>query len=655
MVSAIDRITEGLDEEQVVGIPDVGCFEDFLRKHARVLDKSGESMPYTFEGRECLIFVARLIDLILGSHTGKCLPDAVVAICGGAQFGKTIIVLLLMAYLTSKEFRNVGIYLPDDDLVEGIVDGKLRPEVIDLHSWYADMIQLAKDTAASGKAVNRKGAVAVSDGKRAAMAMIRGMGKIPTSFSMDVVMEDEKDDIDPKKSKYLSGRTASKELRLRISIGTQRFHGMGQNKEFTNGTQDVLIFRNHKTGAAWNLEENWPQICRMQMGAEPSPEDPKLTNEADFKRDGDHVAEYSPDALYYVADLEDGTPLDRSKPDVDRRRADREKLRRFSIRIPQIACAALSLQQAVSRWVAAVSDPESMEVFRCEVLADPSNAAQAITPQIIERAQGVEPFDLSLKAEHPVFAGVDTGDRCWFTAIEDESPKRQRVVWAERIAGDNLLSRCIALSKKLKVDCLFVDAGPLRDTARHIVYALNGLDDEPIVQDDNPEKAYIRFSSGLVWNGPAGRWENLKAATVEFTLKPGSGVKHKLGKTDEGKLYPVVQASRDDTISGVINDLLTEADGVIEVIDGELRDEPKLLLPRKRPGAPAAVEDLENHILAGSKKDEDGKFVDKCENHYLLGLGYGRLARTIGTKNVSRPSHVAAVTSASPSSSRKDW
>ena len=634
----LEQMSERMEHgDRTHGAPKVDSFYDYLLHHARVKARSGSSVPYTFKGREALVFAAQRIDEILGSHTGKPLEDATLAICGGAQFGKTILVLQLVAYLTGIEFRNVGVYLPDDDLVQGIVDGKLRPEVIDIHPWFAEMLSLGKTVNESGKAVNRKGAFMVSDGKQSALGMIRGMGKIPTSFSMDATIQDERDDIDPNKSKYLSGRTASTDLRMGISIGTQRYHGLGQNKEFTDGTQEVIVFRNPKTGALINLEETFPQCLRMQVGSTPSVQDPCLSLEGDFKSGGKLVADYDPEATYYFADPEDGTPLDRSQPEREIRRPDRIKLRRFSIRYPQICFEAMSVHQCVSRWQDAVRDPEMMVVFRCEVLADPSNTNQSITPQIIERSRSVEPFDMSLRAEHPVFAGVDTGDRCWFTAMEDVSATRQRMIWAERISGDNLLARTVSLANTLNVSCLFVDAGPLRDTARAIVYALNGLDEEPIAQIDKAESAYIRFRSGLVWNGPAGRWENLKAATVEFTQKPGSGVKHKLGKTDEGKLYPVIQASRDDSISGVINDLLTAEDGVVEVLDGKLRTEPKLLLPRKQPGAPIAVEDLANHILAGSKREQDGSFVDKCENHYLLSAGYGRLARMVGGRAISQP------------------
>lgn len=354
------------------------------------------------------------------------------------------------------------------------------------------------------------------------------------------------------------------------------------------------------------------------------------------------VAEYDPEGVFYLADPEDGTPLDRTAPEVDVRRPDRERLRKFSVRIPQLAIAAVSLQQIVNRWQAAIRDPEMMTVFRCEVLADPQSTRQALTPALIARARTVHPFDMALQADKPVFAGLDTGDRCWFVGAENESAHRQRIIWAERIAADNLLARTVALVNTLGVQCLFVDAGPLRDTSRAIVFALNGLDGEGPTDFDAPERAYIRFTNGLIWNGPAGRWENLRAAAVEFTLKPGSGLRHKLGRTDEGRLYPVISASREDTIGGVINDLLTAQEGVVELIDKKLRTEPRLLLPRYVQGSPAAVEDLANHFLAGSKRTEDGGFVDKIENHYLLAAGYARMARMLGGVDTARGNSVVA-------------
>jgi hypothetical protein len=177
-------------KERESGPPEIRSFAEFLEKHAQV--KSGPGyVPYHFAGREALREIVARLDLILASGE----PDASLAICGGAQFGKTVLLLNLLAYLVAVQFRNVGYYLPDDDLVQGLVDGKLRPDVLDQIPWLSRLIAVGKTLAPSGRAVNRKGAFLCTDGKRTALAFMRGLGKIPTSFSMDVVIQDEKDDL----------------------------------------------------------------------------------------------------------------------------------------------------------------------------------------------------------------------------------------------------------------------------------------------------------------------------------------------------------------------------------------------------------------------------------------------------------------------------
>lgn len=242
MTKIIDRLSTRLDDAGKPKTPKVGSFVDFLENHAKAKTPGGSYVNYSFKGREALQFCAEIFDHVLGSHTGKPIADATVDICGGAQFGKTILGLNFGAYVTTCPFLNWGYYLPDDDLVEGIVDSKLRPDVIEQIEWIGALMTVGKSESKTGRVVNRKGAFMVTDGERKAFGMIRGMGKIPTSFSMDVAMEDEKDDIDAKRSKYLTGRMTSSDLRLRSSIGTQRVHGAGQNKQLENGSKHVFVF-----------------------------------------------------------------------------------------------------------------------------------------------------------------------------------------------------------------------------------------------------------------------------------------------------------------------------------------------------------------------------------------------------------------------------
>lgn len=647
--------------------PRVSSFREFLARHARVRLGEGRFGPYTFAGREALRGIVDTIDEVLGSNSGRPLADASIDICGGAQFGKTILALNLGAYLTGVLFRNWGYYLPDDDLVEGIVDGKFRPDVIDQIEWLAESITLGKTLTRSGRAAHRKGAFMVVWDGRVGLGMIRGMGKIPTSFSMDVVMEDEKDDIDPRRSKYLRGRMTSSDLRLKMSIGTQRLHGAGQHKQFLDGSQHVMMLADGR-GRRLNPEEHWPQICRLAVTGVPRPDDPMLTWEGDFKPPGRlkpiHSSAapsnspppgpagsypYRPDALYYLANPEDGAPLDRRQAAWEARRPERMTQRRWSFRVSQLGIAAIGLGQLVSAWQEAIADAEDMAVFCCDRLALPKSPAQMLTPKILERARGLEEFEMGLSlAEHCAgYGGLDTGDRCWLFVREIQSAAIKRARYVEQIAAGNVVSRAAALFHLLRLEALFVDARPLINEARTLCFLLNGVQGIAWPRLAHPESALIELPGGLAWDGPSGRWRNLRCAVVEFTLKPGQGIRHKLGQCDEQgqtRFYPIIQCCRFDAIDRVVNEFLTAEENVVQVIEGRLRAEPVMRLPRKAAGRPSLLDTLEAHLITGSQRQKDtggalGDYVDGVENHLLLADAYSALAEAVSAG--SRPSPFA--------------
>lgn len=643
MSKAIDRLSGKLDSGSRANAPKAKSLVEFLEKHARVKLSGGDYGRYTFEGRHVLRHIAERFDHILGSHTGKPLEDAKFDICGGAQWGKTIFALNFGIYLTSCKFYNWGYYLPDDDLVQGIVDTKLRPDVIEQIDGLPGMMQMGVGEGKNGKkVVNRKGAFMVTDGTRKAFAMIRGMGKIPTSFSMDCAMEDEKDDIPEKNAKFLSGRMTASLLRLSSSIGTQRKYGKGQHKQFEDGTQEVQMFRVPGEDRLVNIEENWPQVCRLAVDGVPKPTDPQLTFAGNFKDADGQVWDYDPTGHFYVADPETGKELDRDAPLFVERRPERAKLRRWSIRVAQVAVAAISLQQPVSRWQDAVRDPDLMSVFYCDVLALPKNASQSLTPEVITRSRNVEaPFDLSLslRAGCKSFAGVDTGNRCWFFAREVESEFVKRSLWAEQIPLGDLVRRTVHLAKLLNIGCVLVDAHPAVDQARAITYALNYLEDITWPTAKDPENERIYFPGGLVWDGKLGRWENLRAAVVQFTKKSGAGITQTIGIDEEAgrtKFYPIIQCNRFDLINRVVNEFLTPKEEIIRVHKGKLIEEPVMRLCRAVTGAPAIVDIMAGHFVTGSDKDDKGDFVDHCENHLLLANGYSALAEMMGAGNATR-------------------
>jgi len=643
MKGALNRLIAKADEQSKakVEVPSIGSFRQFLLEHAQVKTPGGEYVSWSLEGREAMAEIVDTFDLVLGSHTGAPLPDASIDLCGGAQFGKTILALNFGVYATCARFYNWGYYLPDDDLVDGIVDTKLRPDVVEQIDWLGPMMQVGKTEDKRGRSVNRKGAFQVSDGKRKAFGMIRGMGKIPTSFSMDVAMEDEKDDINAKRSKYLTGRLTASNLRLRSSIGTQRMHGAGQQKQWEDGSQGICLFAVGE-GKRINLEENWPAVCRLAVDGAPKPSDPKLTQAGDFRDDNDNRWAYKPGAAYYLADPDTGAVIDRRAPEWKYLRPDRIALRKWSFRISQLAIGAIDLNQLVSRWQDAVKDPDMMIVFSCDVLALPRNTEQAITPEIITRAKTVEePYDLSLapKAGAGRFGGLDTGNRCWFVSREVDSEAIKRIRWAEQIPLSQLVDRTFALFHRLKLDFLAIDARPAVNEARTLCYKLNNL--EGITWPSIPgkvEDAYVAFPGGLIWNGPLKRWENLRCAVVEFTRPQGGGILHKIDR-DEEKFFPVIQCNRFESIDRAVREFLTPAENVMRVVGGEVLKDPVMRLPQRVAGTPPIVETLEAHLITGSKREvgsngEAGDYVDGCENHLTLAAAYSALAELTGGRSL---------------------
>ena len=614
-LASLSEIRHGIDHATApkVVTPVVSSFREFLEKHARVKTPDGSYVPYTFAGREALQFVVGIIDQVLGSCTGvapvidysgrtggtpvqqgRPISDARLTATGSAQWGKTILELNFLAYAAGLQFRSVGLFLPDEDLVEGIVDSKLRPDVLDQQPWLNSLITLGKAENASGKTVNRKGLFTCTDGRRKSHGMIHGMQKIPTTFSFDIVIEDEKDDIPPTMSRYLTARMTASDLRFRLSIGTQRYAGAGQNKTFEEGTMHLGYFTCRACGHQQNPEDNWPAICRLAVDGEPKMDDPQLQLEGNFRqsepqrhrdhRDSapseslwlDRVFDYSPDGNFYLACVRCGAELNRHAPEFIPQHPEREKLHHWSVRISQLLVAAIAPKQIVADWCHnAVEDPDAMKTFYVDRLGLPRSSSQQLDQKILDRARSLESFDLRLTRTGgtPVqlFAGLDTGDRCWLTVREIESKTIKRITWMEQLSAERVRTRVPQVFELMGVTALFVDAGPLRDLARDLCFLLNGLMNFRPSPIADPERAVIRFPGSLVWDGKHERWSGLRCAAVEFTLKEGKGVVHKLGITQDGLFYPVIACNRDETIERVVNELLTAGENVIEVIDGKLR------------------------------------------------------------------------------------
>ena len=720
--SVVGRVARKLERKRRENQPpQIDSFADFLEHHAQVKSGSGY-MPYHFAGREALRPIVERLDQILASGE----TDASLAICGGAQFGKTVLMLNLLAYLVAVRFRNVGYYLPDDDLVSGLVDGKLRPDVLDQIPWLARLIAVGKTLNASGRAVNRKGAFLCTDGTRTALAFMRGLGKIPTSFSMDVVVQDEKDDLPEEHARFLAGRMTASNLRLTLLIGTQRYHGAGQNLSFTEGTQHIGLLRCAGCGERVNPETAWPGVCRLVVEDRPSFEWPCLTREGNFagKEKGKSEKEkvgnmdsdllpfhfpllpYSPGQSYALCCPACGTELDRERPEWHALAPEREALRKWSYRISQLLIPAIDLGQIVAAWQQAIRDPEHMTVFCTDRLALPKSTTQTLTPGVIEAARGDytlgkvkgksekekggdipsmtnRPFSLSTSSFFLNYGGLDMGDQCWFVAraVDVKAPHLVRLLWAEPIAAERVRTRVPELFRELRLTVLCVDAGPLRDLSRDLVFLLNGLGEDAVASSDDAARN-IYFSRGaaeghttyttgrqegleephtsvtscglrppgqqvvrgnmettLHWHAASEKWRGARCAAVEFTQREGQGLRHKLAKTQSGRIYPLLAANRDETIERVVQELLPPDVGdprLLERPDGTAERIPtqRFWLPKPTDETRETLDIYERHLLAGARQERsnDGRslrYLDKCENHFLLATAYAALAELL--------------------------
>lgn len=649
--SAVESLDAGInaDARTVVG-PDVTTFREFLEQCARVPIGKGEYGPYSFAGREALLEPVRVLDEILGTETGQPLKDATLSLAGGAQFGKSVLELNFGAFVTGVRWGNWGFYLPDDGLVEGMVDTKFRPDILDQQEWFASMTKVGRAVNKSGKSVNRKGAFSVTDGVRKSQGMIMGLNKVPTSFTFDVTTLDEVDDIKPKMEKFVKGRMTSSALRLSMKVGTQRVAGRGMNKAWKDGSQGVMMHRCPACAHEINLEESWPQCARVALDGRPANTDPQLQLTGDFRRDpkGEVLAQHEPTHHYYFACTKCGTELDRSERGFRwvHRRPEMIKQRKWSFRISQFGIAAIDASQCVAHYAVAIGDPEEMVAFNCDRRAMPESSDQKLTPIILDRARGVETYDLHhRKAEGArAFGGLDTGRRCWFFAREVIKPDVKRVLAVEQIAVGNLVKRAEELFHLHGLGCLFIDQAPETDAARTLALRLNGLEEITTWPADPENQNSIRFPSGLVWSKARGRWEGLKCAVVAFTKRGlGAGITHTFDQFEKGghKMFvPLIQCNRFESIDRVVREFLTPAENVADIVkpaEGKpyIRLDPAMRLPRRGSGAPLVLDTLDTHLLVGSEREEaangePGDYVDKAENHFLLADAYSALAETEG-------------------------
>jgi hypothetical protein len=404
----------------------------------------------------------------------------------------------------------------------------------------------------------------------------------------------------------------------------------------------VFNFKCAKCGRVHNAEEEFPQIVRLKLPGRKVA--PQLTWAGDFKFDGTDSASFAHDPLnnYFLGCVECVAELDRTQPLVEHRAPAMVKQRKWSFRISQLGIGAIDLSQIVGRFQSAVADPEEMIVFRCDVLGLPQSTAQALTPATMDRARSVEVFDLApaCRPGRIAFGGLDMGDRCWLLAREVEpATQTKRLLAAERISAGDVVGRAQSLFTRLNLSALFIDERPLVNESRTIALALNGLQALtvwPRIADVHND--YVTLPGGLTWDGKNSRWLNLKCAVVRFTKnKLGAGIEQTVVFFEEGgqtKFVPCIACNRFETIDRVVREFLTPSEGVVDVVNGKVRENPAMLLPRLTPGHPPILDTVDAHFIAGSEREKEadgtlGDYVDACENHLLLANGYSKLSELI--------------------------
>jgi hypothetical protein len=660
MISALEQLDANI-ANRTSGAPEVGTFREYLENYARVPLRGGAYGKFSFAGRAPLEFITAIIDKVIANclHGAKVeidgivfmpgkLKGATISVGGGAQFGKTVLILNFQGYCTFIEFVNFGYYTPDQELLAKIVDTKFRPDVIDQQPWMAGMIEVGKAENASGKTVNRKNSYQVSDGSKKAFGHFCGMQKPPTTISLDAAALDEVDDIPLKNMGYVDGRMTGSPLQFKLEIGTQRVAGAGQNARVKAGSFHVRMYECPGCAKSWNLEEEFPRIIRCDGKV--------ITPEAGHNRD----------AEYYCACPACGHALDRDSGTYRAKNPHRIKEAHISVRVSQLNISAISLQEIVGAWYAAMADPsgEAMVAFYCDRIGIPNaGAAQPIVQKVLDdcRELGLgdievrQPFSMSLSPPLNAqpsarVAGMDMGPRCWFWCDEVRSDTVSALIWSELIASGTAPTRVPILMNALGISTIFFDAGGEPDLTKRLVLTLNGLEDyvPPVMPRNELLKSQLsNLGVGLRWDGERGRWSGLKAAAVLFVAGEGKGIEQTLAFTQEGKLYPLIKCNRSESIQTVVNDFLTPAEGGLEMIGPEgqkaLRSMPRARLPKTYIGSGVSQAIMDGHLM-NLRKERDTRtgeedWVDKVENHLGLAKVYARLAATVGVN--SRPAKFA--------------
>jgi hypothetical protein len=327
---------------------------------------------------------------------------------------------------------------------------------------------------------------------------------------------------------------------------------------------------------------------------------------------------------------------------------------RLGVRVSQFNISAISMQEIVGSWYASFEDPsgEALGAFYCDRVGIPNaGAAQPITQSVLDECRGIgkgqvardeyQPYAMSLaRGQAMRVAGMDMGPRCWLWVDEVRSQMESACVWAEMIASGNAPTRLPLLMKALGIECVFMDAGGEPDLTKRLALSLNGLENysPPVIPKTELLKSSLgNLGVGVSWDGERARWKGIRAAAVLFVAGEARGIEQTIGFTQEGRIYPLLKCNRSESIQTAVNDFLTPAEGVLEMVGPEgsksLRSLRRARLPNTYIGAGVSQAVFDGHLL-NLRKEKDVRtgeedWAEGVENHLGLSKTYARLAATV--------------------------
>ena len=127
-----------------------------------------------------------------------------------------------------------------------------------------------------------------------------------------------------------------------------------------------------------------------------------------------------------------------------------------------------------------------------------------------------------------------------------------------------------------------------------------------------------------------------------------------IGFTQEGRIYPLLKCNRSESIQTAVNDFLTPAEGVLEMVGPEgsksLRSLRRARLPNTYIGAGVSQAVFDGHLL-NLRKEKDVRtgeedWAEGVENHLGLSKAYARLAAMVvemGAKSIGALTGISGI------------